>query len=129
MFIYDPNTHLVVDSAKPILSKYHQPAIDKLIAISMDVDTDDAYPFFYHFHPSHPEYISNVSYSNFSQLPHLLAKNGFLCYTHPTKTTGPPNKSNSDTPRVNGPHPLLNASWTSPNTNTFLNPCSRSFHG
>ena len=61
MFIHDPNTHLVVDSAKPILSEYHRLAIDKLIPISMDVDTDDAYPFFYDSDSSRPQYICNVS--------------------------------------------------------------------
>ena len=81
MFIHDPHTHLVVDSAKPILSKYHLLAINKLISISMDVDTDDAYPFFYDFDSSRSRYISNVSYSNVSQLPHLLAKSNFVLHT------------------------------------------------
>ena len=78
MFIHDLHNHLVVDSAKPILSKYHRLVIDKLICISMDVDADDAYPFFYDLHSSRPRYSSNVSYSNFSQLPHLLAKRNFV---------------------------------------------------
>ena len=54
MFIHHPHTHLVLDSAKPILSRYHRLAIDKLISISIDVDTDDAYPFFYHLTPRVP---------------------------------------------------------------------------
>ena len=101
MFIHDHHTRLEVDSAKPILSKNHWLAIDRLIPISMDVDADDACLFFYNFNSSSPRYISNVSYSNFSQLPHLLAKSNFV------------HKSNLDTPRGNGPHPLRNASSSS----------------
>ena len=80
MFIHDPHTPLVVHSAKPIHSKYHRLAIYKLIPIFMDVDTDDAYPSVCDFDSSRPRYIFNVSYSNFSQLPHLLAKSKFVLH-------------------------------------------------
>ena len=68
-FIQDPHTHLAVDSAKSILPKYHRLAIHKLIRISMDIDANDAYPFLYDFDYPGARYVSNVSYSNFSQLP------------------------------------------------------------
>ena len=90
MFIEDPHTHLVVDSAKPILSRYHRLVIDKSILVSMDVDTDDPYPFFYDFDSSRPQYISHVSYSNLSQLPHLLVKSNFVL--HPSDKDYRPTK-------------------------------------